>query len=180
MKLGIFVGCFNPVHNGHLKIINYLLDNNIVDKVLVLPSTNYWEKQDLIDIKHRINMFKIFESEKIIIDDIHNNYDYTYQVLRSIKIDYPNDDLYLIIGADNIINLHKWKNIDEILNNKIIVLNRNNIDINKYLDRFNKDKFIILDKFDYIDTSSTEIRNGNYEELNPEVKKYIDKSKLYR
>ena len=48
------------------------------------------------------------------------------------------------------------------------------------LSRFNKDNFIILDQFDYIDTSSTDVRNGNYEELNPEVKKYIDKYKLYR
>ena len=38
MKLGIYVGSFNPVHNGHLKVINYLLDNNYVDKVLVLPT----------------------------------------------------------------------------------------------------------------------------------------------
>ena len=51
MKLGLYVGSFNPVHNGHLKVINYLLDNNIVDKVIVLPTPNYWDKQNLLDLK---------------------------------------------------------------------------------------------------------------------------------
>ena len=54
MKLGIYVGSFNPVHNGHLKVINYLLDNNLVDKVLVLATPNYWDKQDILDVKDRI------------------------------------------------------------------------------------------------------------------------------
>ena len=180
MRLGIYVGSFNPVHDGHIKVINYLLDNDYVDKVLVLPTPNYWDKNDLVDINHRVNMFKFFENEKIIVDDIHNKAPFTYQVIRSIRKDYPNDLLFLIIGADNLINFDKWKNIDEILNNKIIVLNRNNIDINKYLDKFNKEKFIVISDFDYIDVSSTEIRNGNYEHLNNKVKKYIDKYKLFK
>ena len=180
MRLGLYVGSFNPVHDGHIKVINYLLDNDYVDKVLVLPTPNYWDKNDLVDINHRVNMFKFFENEKIIVDDIHNKAPFTYQVIRSIRKDYPNDLLFLIIGADNLINFDKWKNIDEILNNKIIVLNRNNIDINKYLDKFNKEKFIVISDFDYIDVSSTEIRNGNYEHLNNKVKKYIDKYKLFK
>ena len=180
MKLGIYVGSFNPVHNGHLRVIHYLLDNNYVDKVLVLPTPNYWDKQDLVDINHRVNMFKIFETKKIIVDDIHNKYPYTYLVLRSIKKDYPNDLLYLIIGADNLVNLDKWKNIDEILENKVIVLNRYDIDMNKYLEKFNKSKFIIIPDYNYTDISSTEIRNGNYKELNSKVKKYIDENNLYK
>ncbi len=180
MKLGIYVGSFNPVHNGHLKVINYLLDNNYVDKVLVLPTPNYWDKQDLVDINHRVNMFKMFETEKIIVDDIHNKYPYTYLLLRSIKKDYPNDLLYLIIGADNLVNLDKWKNIDEILENKVLVLNRYDIDMDKYLVKFNRSKFIIISNFNYINISSTEIRNGNYKELNSKVKKYIEENKLYK
>ena len=37
MKLGVYIGSFNPVHNGHIEVVNYLLDNNIVDKVLIVP-----------------------------------------------------------------------------------------------------------------------------------------------
>ena len=179
MKLGIFVGSFNPVHEGHIKVANYLLNNHYVDKVLMLATPNYWDKQDLIDLKHRVNMLRFYETQNLIVDDIHNKEPYTYQVLRLIKKDYPNDELYLIIGADNIINLDKWKNIDEILVNKIIVVNRNEININKYLERFPKEQFIVIPSFPNIDISSTEIRNGNHKCLKKEVKTYIERNHLY-
>ena len=180
MKTGVFVGSFNPVHDGHIKVANYLIENNYVDKVLMLATPNYWNKQDLVSIEHRVNMLKFYETDKIIIDDKHNKYPYTYQVLRSIKKD-SFEELYLIIGADNLKDLDKWKNIGEILNNnKIIVLNRNNIDINRYLEKFDKSRFIIISDFPFIDVSSTQIRNGNYEYLNKRVREYIDKNRLYR
>lgn len=179
MRLGVFVGSFNPVHEGHIKVVKYLLDNNYVDKVLLLATPNYWNKQDLAPIEERVKMLKFYENEQIIVDDVHNGYPYTYQVLRALKEDY-NDELYLIIGADNIISFNKWKNIDEILENKIIVLNRNNIDIDEYLNEFDKSKFIVISDFPFIDTSSTEIRNGNYRYLSNEVKDYIIKNNLYK
>ena len=179
MKLGVFVGSFNPVHEGHIKVVNHLLDNGYVDKVLIIATPNYWDKQDLVKVEDRINMLRIYETDNIIIDTKHNMYEYTYQVLRSLKKD-SKDELYLIIGADNVINLDKWKNIDEILENKIIVLNRDNIDINKYLDKFDESKFIVVSDFDSLNLSSTEIRNGNYKGLNPRVREYIVKHNLYK
>jgi len=179
MRLGIFIGSFNPVHEGHIKIVNYLIDNNYVDKVLIIPSINYWNKQNLIELKHRINMLKFFESNNIKVDDKHNNYQYTYQLLRALKEEY-NDELYLIIGADNAINLDKWEHIQELLTYKIIVLNRDNIDIKKYINKFNSNNFIVIPNFPFIDTSSTEIRHGNYTYLNNKVKQYILKHNLYK
>ena len=78
MKLGIYVGSFNPVHKGHIDIMNYLLSNNYVDMILAVPTLDYWHKRNLADIKDRINMLKIFENERIIIDTEHNEYIYTY------------------------------------------------------------------------------------------------------
>ena len=179
MRIGVFVGSFNPVHEGHIKVANYLLENNYVDRVLLLATPNYWHKQDLIELKHRVNMLKFYEKENLIVDNLHNKDPYTYQVLRSLKKDYPADELYLIIGADNLINLDQWKNINEILENKIIVVNRNDIDINKYLDRFDKSKFIIIPNFAYIACSSSDIRNGNYKHIHPKVKNYIERNHLY-
>lgn len=178
MKLGVYVGSFNPPHNGHVLVAKFLIENKIVDKVLMLPTPNYWNKQDLVDIKKRVEMLKLIETDNIIIDDVHNNYDYTYQVLESIKKDY-NDSLYLIIGSDNLEKLHLWENIDEILKNNVIVLRRGNTDINKYLEKFNKDRFIIIDNFPFIDVSSTEIRNGMDRNIDTNVLEYIKRNKLY-
>ena len=179
MKLGLYVGSFNPVHNGHITVINYLLDNNLVDKVLVLPTPNYWDKQDIIDVKDRINMLKFFETENIIIDSIHNNYPYTYQVIDSIKKDYD-DELYLVIGSDNLEKLYLWKNIDKILENKIIVLKRGNDDIDKLLEKYPRDRFITCNDFEFLNVSSTEIREGNTNNVDPRVLKYIKTNNLYK
>ena len=78
------------------------------------------------------------------------------------------------------ISIDKWKNIEEILTNKIIVVNRNNLDINKYLNKFPKEQFIIISNFPNINISSTEIRNGNYKYLNQQVKEYIKNHNLYQ
>ena len=183
MKIGVYVGSFNPVHVGHIHIVNYLIDNNYLDKVIIIPTGNYWDKNDLIDIKHRINMLKFYESDKILINDKLNNYDYTYQVLDKLKEEYINDYLYLIMGADNIINFHKWKNIDNILKNKVIVLNRNDINIEDYIDGFYKNKFIIINNFKPINISSTDIRE-NYKKyikyLDKRVYNYINEFNLYK
>ena len=79
MRLGVYIGSFNPVHNGHIKLVNYLLDNNVVDKVLIVPTIGYWDKTNLVDIKDRINMLKIFRSTNILIDEKHYNHKYTYE-----------------------------------------------------------------------------------------------------
>lgn len=183
MKLGIYVGSFNPVHIGHKYIINYLLNNNYLDKIIVIPTGNYWDKQDLINIRDRINMLKNYQNENIIINDKLNNLEYTYEILESLKQEYRNSELYLIIGADNIPKFHLWKNVDKILENKVIVLNRDNIDIDKYINKFEKkDNFIVVRDFERIDISSTSIRKNiekNKELLDKEVYKYIKDNNLY-
>lgn len=180
MKIALYVGSFNPVHNGHIKVMNYLIDNKIVDKVLVLPTPNYWNKQDLISVNDRINMLKFFETDKIIIDTIHNNYPYTYQVIDSIKKDYKNDDLYLVIGSDNLEKLYLWKNIEKILENYVIVFQRGKTNINRYLEKYDKSKFIIIDNFQNIEVSSTEIRNGGKDNVDKKVLEYIRNNQLYK
>ena len=180
MKIGVYVGSFNPVHKGHIKIVNYLLDNNILDKIIIIPAGNYWNKQDLIDINRRISMLKEYENDKIIIDTKYNNLKYTYMVMSHIKKDYLDDTLYLVLGADNIINFDKWMNYKELLTYNLIILNRNNIDIKYYLDKLNKkNNYIICNNLPNINISSSEIRtniiNKDYKKLSSLLdKKIID------
>ena len=123
-------------------------------------------------------MLKFFENEKIVIDDMHAVYPYTYEVIDSIKKDYD-DELYLVIGSDNLENLYLWKNIDKILKNKVIVLKRGNDDIDKLLEKYPKNKFIVCNDFEYLNVSSINIRNGIYENIDERVLEYIETNKLY-
>ena len=180
MRLGIFIGSFNPPHKGHIKIVNYLLDNNVVDKVLIVPTENYWDKQNLVDIKHRINMLKFYENKNIIIDTENNEYSYTYLLMRKLNDTYKDDILYLVIGADNIINFDKWKNYQELLKYNIIIMGRDNIDIEKYINKFSEGHFITLDDYK-CDISSTGLRNNiNSDNIDEPVLQYIKKNNLYK
>ena len=181
MKIGIFIGSFNPPHLGHLDIIKYLLNKKYVDKILIVPTKNYWNKTNLIDINKRIAMLKFYENDNIKVDTSNNNYQYTYQLMRKLKKEYSHEELYLIIGADNIINFKKWKNYEELLTYNIIIMTRNNIDILKYTSHLTG-KFTVVNDYNFTDISSTKIRNNvflNKKYLQEDIYHYIIENKLY-
>lgn len=188
MRIGVYVGSFNPFHKGHKHVVDFLLDNDYIDKIIIIPTGNYWNKINLISTKDRVDMIKKYSSDKIIIEENINNLPYTYQVLDKLKEIYPKDTLYLIIGSDNLVNFHLWKNIDSILENKVIVLSRGEINMQEYINKFeNSNNFIIANNFIKIDISSTEIRNmikeKNYQDLSKylddNIIKYISENNLY-
>ena len=183
MKIGVYVGSFNPPHKGHIKIVKHLLNKKIVDKILIIPTNNYWNKTNIIDLNHRINMLNFFKTDNIIINNTLNNLEYTYQVFRELKKD--NNDYSLILGADNIVSFAKWKNYEELLNRDLIIINRDNLDIKKYLNELNKkDKYKIIN-IKNIDISSTYIRENIKNEklikniIDKQVLDYIKKENLY-
>ncbi len=179
MKLGIYMGSFNPPHKGHIKVVNYLLNKKIVDKVLIIPTLSYWDKNDLLDINDRINMLKLYENKNISIDREHNNLVYTVDLMKELEKIY-NDELYIIIGSDNLINFDKWKDYKRLLKYKIIVMNRGDMDLDPYVNKLGKDNFIILKNYPFINISSTEIRNNlNNKYLDKKVLDYIKKHNLY-
>ena len=183
MKIGVYVGSFNPVHIGHKYIMDFLLEKGYVDKVIVIATQGYWDKNNLVDLEHRIHMLKFYESDRILVDDSLNNVEYTHQILNLLKAKYPSDEFYLIIGADNVPKFHLWKNVDEILKNKVLVLKRDDIDVEKYVNEFpEKDNFIVVEDFEKVDISSTCIRNdldSKKEYLDKEVYHYIKRNRLY-
>ena len=179
MKIGVYIGSFNPVHKGHIEIAKHLVERNYVDKLLILPTPNYWNKQDLVDINHRVNMLKLLEEENIIVDDTHNNYPFTYEVLNALKKDYKDDELYIIMGVDNLEKLHLWKNVDEIFKYNILLIPRGNTTCN--IKKYPKEKMMLVSDFKGIDISSTQIRkNLNNKYLDEKVRKYIIKNNLYK
>ena len=176
MKIGVFVGSFDPVHIGHTNVINYLIDKKIVDKVLVIATGNYWDKQNITDLKKRLDMLDLIKKDNIIIDKTHNNFKYTYQILNALKKEYKNEELYLVIGADNANTLHKWKHYNEIIQNGIIVVGRDNIKVN-----LKTNKLIFIDK-NFGNIASTKIRNdvlNNKIYLDDLVYNYIIENNLY-
>ena len=180
LKLGIYMGSFNPPHKGHINVVNYLLKHHYVDKVLIVPTLNYWNKQDLVNIDDRINMLKYYENSKIKIDIKNNQYIYTIDLVKELTKEYLNYELSIIIGADNIIDFKKWKNYEELLKYHIIIMNRDNIDIKKYIKDMDGN-FTVIDNYPYIKISSSMIRkNLSSKYLDKDILDYIKKHNLYK
>ena len=191
MKIGVYIGSFNPVHLIHEKIVDSLLEDNTLDKVIVVPTnSNYHLKKGLVSYDNRFSMLKLaFENKSVIISDLEKEkYHFTYENINILNEKYPNDELYLIIGADNLFEFNTWKNYEEILNkSNLIIIGRNDLNMQEYINNnFTNYKFRFIIKEPLGELSSTLIResiksNKNVDEyLSEPVKKYIYKNNLYK
>ena len=181
MRVGVFVGSFDPIHRGHEAIMNDLVKEKIVDKVLVIPTGNYWDKQNLSELGQRIEMLKLIATNEIMVDDGHNYLEYTYQILDKLEEENRENEYYLIMGWDNYEKIHLWKNYQEIMKRKIIVINRD--ELGKVI---NNKQVIYINKNFQVSSSKIreKIKEGKYEDissfLDRNVLEYIMKKGLYR
>lgn len=189
MKIGVYVGSFDPPHKGHENIAKHLINKKYIDKIIIIPTKTYWDKQNLTNITDRENMLRLTFKNNAIININLSKYEYTYEIMKELNKIYPNDKLYLILGADNIEYFYKWKNYKEILNNNILIIPRDEINIDELLNKYEpKDKFTIVKDFIVQEISSTFIRenikNNNIDEIknliNTETLEYIINNKLYK
>ena len=132
MKIGLFFGSFNPIHNGHLIIANYLLEFSDLDKIwfVISPQKPFKKKASLLADYHRYELVNlaIGDNNKYKVSDIEFKMpkpSYTIDTLTYLKDKYPEREFVLIMGSDNLKSLHKWKNSEQLLQNyKIIVYPR--------------------------------------------------------
>ncbi len=180
MKVGIYGGSFNPPHKFHREIVEYLLKNKYLDKVIVEPAGDNYKKKDLAKFVDRIEMVKLAFQDIADISTIGNEgYDYTYEVMDYYKKQYPNDELYFICGEDNIKEIKTWRNAKYLTENyKFLVIGRNNLNV-EY------EPYIVKVDMKENDMSSTMIRekiknNENVDKLvDSKVRDFIYKHNLY-
>ncbi len=134
MNIGLYFGAFNPVHDGHMKVANYVLNNSDLDIVwLVLtPQSPHKINSTLIDFNHRYKMLEIVckKYKNILPSDIEKSLpepNFSINTLNHLKKDTDTNNYSLIIGDDNIMKLTTWKQYSNIIkNHKIYVYPRNN------------------------------------------------------
>ncbi len=122
MKIGLLFGSFNPVHIGHLIIANYMANHTDLDKVwLVVSPQNPLKKYgDLINTYDRLEMARLAtdNSDNLEVSDVELKLpqpSYTIDTLTILKEKYPQHEFAIIMGSDNLVTLHKWKNYKLIL-----------------------------------------------------------------
>ncbi len=122
MKVAIFGGSFNPVHRGHVEIVQLALSSSKVDKVVIVPAYKNPLKEDLPSLPEVLRC----EMLKVVFDGIENvdisfhelrkqEPSYSYKTVRYFKKLYPSAELYFMLGQDACNQFHLWKNYEEIL-----------------------------------------------------------------
>ena len=162
MKIGIYSGSFAPVHKGHIKIVRETLKSKLVDKVLIVPTKEYWNKKIEYSLKDRINMLKFYETKRIEIETKLNNTNGTYELFSKYQAKHKNDELYLILGADNLTKFENWINYQKLLEYPFIIIKRDKQGsryIKQRMKELNKTNYTILD-IPTMDISSTYIRDN--------------------
>ena len=131
-KIGILGGTFDPAHIGHIKVSKEAKKKFRLNKIFwVITKKNPFKKKSFFSLKKRINhVKKINVNNKFIKiyffeDKIKSNK--TIDLMKFLKNRYKKTEFFFIMGADNLINFHKWKKWNKIAEiSKILVFNRLN------------------------------------------------------
>jgi len=187
--LGIFGGSFDPPHFGHLHIIQNFI-NEYQTKVYIVPnSLSPFKQKKGVSSENILEMLYLLKKEfSLLRAEIYDTeikrggVSYTYQTLQEFHSKYPKEEIFLLIGEDNLESLHKWKEVETIFSlAKVLVylrpsLNRSKIpmELEQFQDR------ILIKNNALNPASSTLFRESGEDEMIPTlVKNYIYKNKLY-
>lgn len=169
MKIGIFGSSFNPIHIGHLIISEQARYRKNLDKILLIPTFNPYHKNvDIIDYNDRFLMTEMIakDNKYFEVSNIEENIEgnsYSYDVVKSLKEIYPNDDFYFITGSDSFMQMDTWYKYKDFLGMvNLIVFKRPGYEIsNEKLDEYKKLALEITYYEDLqLEISSTYIRNS--------------------
>lgn len=190
-RIGIYSGSFNPIHIGHQKLAEYLIDTKLVDEVwfVVSPCNPLKKQEEVIDEYIRLDMLilaigqqKCFKASDIEFTMPVPSYSIdTLHELTSLHLDVQ---FILIIGSDNALVFDQWKEYTQILKEyPVMVYPRHGYDFELVADKYPQMR--LLDS-PYFDISSTQIRDFIAQKkdvsqwLHPSVYQFIIENNLYR
>jgi len=200
LRLGIMGGTFNPIHHGHLVMAEEVRNKFALDKVIFVPTGNPPHKQisELVSAQDRYLMTVLatmtnlyFEVSNLEIE--REGVSYTIDTIKEFKKVYgKNTKIYFITGADAILSIFTWKNMEDLLEScSFIAATRPGYcldELKTKIEAINPAyiKHIHLVEVPGVAVSSTDvrerIRDGKpIKYLMPEtVESYIIKNKLYQ
>ena len=194
MRIGLYGGTFDPPHNAHLQLAKWVQDKLELEYIYFIPAAIHACKNnsDLSPAPLRLKLVekaiednKRFRLSRIEID--RKDTSFTVYTLQQFKIyeNLPECELFYIIGFDNFVDLHNWKDPARIMKLAKMVVLRRSIDDPHNVDNAYSQEVIFLDS-PLIDVSATEIREKIRQGsdvsklIPPAVSKIIDDHGLYR
>ena len=130
-RIGILGGSFDPAHKGHIKISLEAKKRFDLDKIIwAVTKKNPFKSQTKSNLQERIKFAKKINKKNNFIEVKYYesviNSNKTIKLINYLKKKNKNSDLFFIMGADNLINFHKWDQWKKIaLKCHILVFDRN-------------------------------------------------------
>ena len=192
-RILLYFGSFNPIHKGHIALAEYAVERGLCDRVVLIvsPRNPLKESDELMPELHRFEMAEIAcrESrfpEAIVpsaIEFLLPRPSYTIDTLRHLQENNGTEmEFSVLMGADIIPQLDRWKDYEDILNNyHINVYPRTGYTVDKYLD-----KITFLEDAPLHNYSSTDVRKAYAEGrdvssmLSKGVAEHIEKNGLLK
>ena len=124
MKIGIYGGTFNPIHRGHLTAARAAMDALGLDRLLLIPASVPPHKalpQGSADAADRLEMAALACAElgpqaQALDTELHRTGpSYTVDTLRQLRMEHPEDELWLLMGTDMFLSLERWYHASDIL-----------------------------------------------------------------
>ncbi len=119
-RLGVFGGAFDPPHLAHVALVEAAVAQLQLDQVRVLPTGQAWHKpRNLSDAEHRLAMTRLAFADvpQVVVDEreiLRTGPSYTVDTLHELQTEYPQAQLYLLLGDDQRRSLSSWHQIGEI------------------------------------------------------------------
>ncbi len=195
-KTGILGGTFDPIHMGHLMIGESARESLELERVILIPSGCSYMKENVSTAEHRYKMTELAISgnpyfEVSDIETKRTGDTYSYETLEKLRVCYPDDQFYFIVGADTVFSISSWKNPELIFQNCTLAVSvREGYD----MEAINQGIALLTQKYqaniclfalDRIDISSTQIREklqsgSSIKYYIPDsVIEYINRNNLY-
>ena len=179
-KIAIYGGTFDPIHKGHLHVIEQVISRGIADRILIIPAGQPLLRdshpiasgaerramcvQALADLPSEIAK----KVEVNPIEILRSGPSYAIDTVDAVAQTYPDDEILLIVGTDVFAKIAHWHRSDELQD---------------------KVDFIVIDRPEFpgdatidigaLNISATQIRAGELDALSPHVATYIKEHDLY-
>jgi nicotinate-nucleotide adenylyltransferase len=128
MRIGLFGGSFDPVHNAHVALAGQALQALRLDEVRWVPAGQPWQKtRAMTPAVHREAMVRLATAAepRCVLDRIElerEGASYTLDTVRAVQAQHPGSECFLLIGADQYANLHTWHGWQELLGRVVLAV----------------------------------------------------------
>jgi len=180
LRIGLYGGTFDPIHNGHIHVIHQLISRKIVDRLLVIPAgePRLRDQQPQATGAQRRAMCQLAVDalpaeikshvEVNPIEVLRQGPSYAIDTVEAVAQTYPDDSILLIVGTDAYEKIDQWHRADEL--KKMV-------------------EFVVIDRPDFpgqhntsvdaIAVSATDIRAHKSDAVPAAVAAYIKEQNLY-